>query len=138
VNAYGFANGDPVSYGDPFGLCPDSRAQGLGSLQCGIEDIIGAIRSGPGLLLQDLKNSPHKDFVIGLASLPFTLFGGVEEEGVKLTTEAVVHVLEGHFPFGDGAVGKSIFTRGRALWISRAVPMASRLWPKQMATCEGW
>ncbi|HEU4881014.1 MAG TPA: RHS repeat-associated core domain-containing protein [Longimicrobium sp.] len=24
LNAYGFASGDPVSYGDPFGLCPDS------------------------------------------------------------------------------------------------------------------
>ena len=24
VNAYGFANGDPVNYSDPFGLCPKS------------------------------------------------------------------------------------------------------------------
>jgi RHS repeat-associated protein len=24
LNAYGFADGDPVSYGDPYGLSPDS------------------------------------------------------------------------------------------------------------------
>jgi RHS repeat-associated protein len=38
LNVYGFANGDPVSYTDPFGLCPNPAAAGWGSLECIWED----------------------------------------------------------------------------------------------------
>lgn len=38
LNLYGFANGDPVNFSDPFGLCANPTAGGLGSLQCFLED----------------------------------------------------------------------------------------------------
>jgi len=51
VNVYGFADGDPISYGDPYGLCPDPLARGLGSLQCLWEDFkAGAARAGSDAL----------------------------------------------------------------------------------------
>jgi RHS repeat-associated protein len=115
LNVYGFAGGDPVTYGDPFGLCPNPLAQGLGSLQCALEDVIGAVKAGPGLFWDAItKPSVKRDLVVGLASVPFTVVG-VEEEGIKLTTEGVVHVLESHFPFGEKAVGKSIFHAGESI-----------------------
>ena len=40
INAYGFAGGDPVNYSDPFGLCANPTAMGLGNLQCALQDIV--------------------------------------------------------------------------------------------------
>ena len=40
MNLYGFASGDPVNFSDPFGLCPDPLAGGLGSLKCVLQDAI--------------------------------------------------------------------------------------------------
>jgi hypothetical protein len=31
---YGFADGDPINFDDPFGLCPQALAGGFGSLRC--------------------------------------------------------------------------------------------------------
>ena len=108
LNLYGFAAGDPVSFGDPFGLCPNPVASGLGSLQCAIEDIIGAIKSGPAQIA-DFWTDPQKGgFDLSLATVPFVV-GRIEGEGVKLTGRGVVHVLERHFPLGEKSVGKSIF-----------------------------
>ncbi|WP_310572338.1 RHS repeat-associated core domain-containing protein, partial [Gemmatimonas sp.] len=41
LNLYGFAGGDPVNFGDPFGLCPNPMATGLGALQCILTDFVG-------------------------------------------------------------------------------------------------
>jgi RHS repeat-associated protein len=79
LNLYAYADGDPVTFSDPFGLCPNRVAGGFGSLQCAIEDIIGAVRAGPGLILDAIRTSPHKSFVTQLALTPLTVFGGFEE-----------------------------------------------------------
>ncbi|MFN2637433.1 MAG: RHS repeat-associated core domain-containing protein [Gemmatimonadaceae bacterium] len=38
LNLYGFADGDPVNFSDPLGLCPNPMAGGFGSLQCFLQD----------------------------------------------------------------------------------------------------
>jgi hypothetical protein len=79
MNLYGFAAGDPVNYADPFGLCPNPLAQGLGSLMCAIQDLIGGITKGPGILAHEIATSPHRDFVVNMALVPLTFAGGGEE-----------------------------------------------------------
>jgi uncharacterized protein RhaS with RHS repeats len=54
LNTYGFADGDPVSYSDPYGLCPNPLARGLGSLACAMQDIVGAVQAGPSMLWNGL------------------------------------------------------------------------------------
>lgn len=34
TNVYGFANGDPVSYSDPFGLCKNAKGEAQSEVQC--------------------------------------------------------------------------------------------------------
>jgi hypothetical protein len=55
LNVYGFASGDPVSYGDPFGLCPDHLWDKETQTCPGgmthdeyydVQDAIGTLRSG--------------------------------------------------------------------------------------------
>jgi RHS repeat-associated protein len=78
VNVYGFANGDPVTYSDPFGLCPrvNGLARGLGSLQCAIEQVIGAIRAAPGMFARAMtEESDNIGFAVSLATIPFTVVG---------------------------------------------------------------
>jgi hypothetical protein len=108
LNLYGFAAGDPVNFSDPFGLCPNPFARGLGSLQCALEDIIGAIKSGPSQIADFWKDPQKGGFALRLATVPFDV-GRIEGEGVKLTAKGVVHVLEQHFPLGEKSVGKSVF-----------------------------
>ena len=43
-NLYAYAGNDPITYSDPYGLCPNPLAPGLGSLQCVLEDAIGGAR----------------------------------------------------------------------------------------------
>ncbi|HYW13389.1 MAG TPA: RHS repeat-associated core domain-containing protein [Longimicrobium sp.] len=76
LNSYGFAAGDPVSYSDPYGLCPNPTAAGLGSLQCAIEDVLGALRASPRLAIGAVTTLVKDDFVRGLASIPLTFMGG--------------------------------------------------------------
>ncbi len=38
LNAYGFGNGDPVSYSDPYGLCADDQKDGRGLCPGGWDD----------------------------------------------------------------------------------------------------
>jgi hypothetical protein len=40
LNLYGFAGGDPANFSDPFGLCPNRLAGGLGALACAITDAV--------------------------------------------------------------------------------------------------
>lgn len=48
MNLYGFAAGDPVNFSDPFGLCANPTAMGLGSLQCVLEDAIAGAKAAFG------------------------------------------------------------------------------------------
>lgn len=96
LNAYGFASGDPVNYSDPFGLCPNPLATGLGSLQCAIEDVIGAIKAGPGMLAEAiLKPSDKRDLVVGLAMAPFGVAGVGEGGGAAATVMGTKAVVRG-------------------------------------------
>jgi hypothetical protein len=57
LNLYGFANGDPVNFSDPFGLCPipilceaiDVAAIGLDIRDIREEGLGGLLLLGPGL-----------------------------------------------------------------------------------------
>ena len=83
MNLYGFAGGDPVNYSDPFGLCPNPLATGLGSLQCAIEDIIGAIKSGPSQIAAFWSDPLKGGFAVKLAMVPLTVVDGAGEvEGI--------------------------------------------------------
>lgn len=55
LNVYGFAGGDPVNYSDPLGLCPNITAQGLGSLECLLEDVGAGARSAFNTFAAGLK-----------------------------------------------------------------------------------
>lgn len=85
LNVYGYANGDPANYGDPFGLCSNPGAPGLGGLQCALEDVWGAIIHGPGLLLQAINDPLKGGFIGSLAMVPLTVAEGPEEGAAKLT-----------------------------------------------------
>jgi RHS repeat-associated protein len=94
LNLYGFAAGDPVTYGDPYGLCPDPTAMGLGSLQCAIQDIVGALRASPRIMAGFVSEAVENPFLRRLGSIPFTFAGGgggAVVGGVRRAT-----VVEGH------------------------------------------
>ncbi|CAA9297525.1 MAG: hypothetical protein AVDCRST_MAG68-145, partial [uncultured Gemmatimonadetes bacterium] len=46
INLYGFANGDPVSYSDPYGLCPQPACIGCPPPPCPGGDAVGSSGSG--------------------------------------------------------------------------------------------
>src|SRR5688500_13097814 len=112
MNLYGFASGDPVTYSDPFGLCPNPLARGLGSLQCALHDIIAAIKAGPRLLAQGILQSDHTGFVLGLATLPGAVGGGTESvlfQGGKAALRQVLRT--GSVEGVSGAQGLSLLAR---------------------------
>jgi RHS repeat-associated protein len=115
MNQYGFADGDPVNFSDPFGLCSNPLAQGLGSLQCAIEDIVGAIKAGPSLAWNAVTTpSWQRDLAVGLAKVPFTLMGGLEEQaGV-----GAVRILEQD---GGHIVGSFSVAKGEARFVTEMV-----------------
>jgi RHS repeat-associated protein len=66
VNAYGFANGDPVSYSDPYGLCPIPSlcAGALGALAgAGLRVGLNALTDRP--LSEGVLESAVGGFIIG-------------------------------------------------------------------------
>ncbi|HEU4559482.1 MAG TPA: RHS repeat-associated core domain-containing protein, partial [Longimicrobium sp.] len=67
LNVYGFAEGDPVSYDDPFGLCPNPLGRGLGSLQCATQDVIEGAKRLPGALLRGTWRAAKEPLVQMLA-----------------------------------------------------------------------
>ena len=48
LNAYGYANGDPVSFSDPFGLCPDNLSTAKAIACALIEGTSMILGSGAG------------------------------------------------------------------------------------------
>jgi len=78
MNVYGYANGDPVNYADPFGLCPNRTAGGWGSLQCALEDIGAggrvALRNAGASLKQFW--SDHGETIITVAGTIASARGG--------------------------------------------------------------
>jgi RHS repeat-associated protein len=57
MNAFGFAEGDPVNFSDPFGFCPNPTASGLGSLQCVLQDFLAGGRQALGNAENILTNA---------------------------------------------------------------------------------
>ena len=43
MSLYGMGGGDAVNFTDPFGLCPNQMARGLGVLQCILTDFAGGV-----------------------------------------------------------------------------------------------
>ena len=109
LNLYGFANGDPVNFSDPFGLCPmcipiaigviegasaiydifqtyrafrRGASEGASSLQA---TLLGAIAPGPGHLWQRAANS--LDALSAAAGVSKT--GGLTAAGHALTKHAI-------------------------------------------------
>lgn len=103
LNAYGFANGDPISYSDPFGLCPYTASENpLVSLQCALEDLIGAVRFGPGIIAQNVASDPTKgQFLVALASVPLAAAGGEEADATKVVVKGLSEVEEAESSLGN-------------------------------------
>lgn len=105
LNAYGFANGDPLNYDDPFGMCP-------------VGQINTAQRNAPEKCVK--TNAPRDPGLESPGLLdPTLLIGGLEEEGaeaaIKITDEALEHVVDSHTVEGIANAGKSIFVKGENL-----------------------
>lgn len=109
MNLYGYAGGDPVNYSDPFGLCPNPLAQGLGSLQCALEDIVGAVKAGPSIFAGAVKSLAGDKFVRGMVLLSLTVGPVGEGEAINVTARGLAHVVDRHTIGGAAAAGKSVF-----------------------------
>jgi hypothetical protein len=59
-------------YSDPYGLCPNPTAMGLGSLQCATEDFVEAARRFPAAVLRGAWEAAKNPFVqqIALNAIP--------------------------------------------------------------------
>ncbi|MGH7562551.1 MAG: RHS repeat-associated core domain-containing protein [Gemmatimonadales bacterium] len=81
LNLYGFAGGDPVNFGDPFGLCPVCLiAWGIYEVGSGIFDVYSAIKTA-----SDPNASTGQKFAtVGLAAAGVLLPGGGYSAGGKL------------------------------------------------------
>jgi hypothetical protein len=98
LNTYGFAAGDPVSYSDPYGLCPNPLAGGWGSLQCAMEDIVGAVRNAPKVIADRLGSSDGRRgtrFAARLASTPLTVgpVGRAAGGGIRILEREGNHII---------------------------------------------
>jgi hypothetical protein len=97
-----------LNYSDPFGLCRNPLAGGLGSLQCALEDTWAGIKSIPSQIADFAGDSRKGGFVASLAMVPLTI-GQPAQQPIRLTAKSVVHVLERHIALGEKSAGKSIF-----------------------------
>ena len=73
LNAYGFASGDPVNYGDPFGLCPDKTdancsmgAEIYARVKSIANSVIDAVGSAGAALMSSLPSIGKRVAVEGL------------------------------------------------------------------------
>lgn len=67
MNAYGFANGDPVNFADPFGLCPMCVVIGLAALEGAIEGaVLGAAEP---MVLNEINGKPAFEGVAETAAI---------------------------------------------------------------------
>jgi len=59
LNLYGFANGDPINYSDPFGLCPICAAAAVILAEAAEGAVVGAVTgAGERILLNRLSGRP--------------------------------------------------------------------------------
>lgn len=81
LNAYGFADGDPINFSDPFGLCPVCLvAWGVYEVGSGIYEIYNAIRTAS----DRNASTGQKVATVGLAAAGVLLPGGGYSAGGKL------------------------------------------------------
>lgn len=104
-----------MNFADPFGLCPNPLARGLGSLQCAVEDIIGAIKSGPSQIAAFWNDPLKGGFALNLAMVPFSIAGGGEKAGLT-AAEVATAKLAGELNF-TGTAAKHMAEAGR--WVPR-------------------
>jgi len=105
LNLYGFANGDPVNFSDPFGLCPDEEKDANG--KCPDE------QEGRILTVSANVSASASKFTrdIGVLKYKGAPFGGNLEMGiaVNLTNGASLGFIKGGFSGGAGqSVGVEI------------------------------
>jgi RHS repeat-associated protein len=111
LNAYGFANGDPINFSDPFGLCPPEsdepcigqqlRAHLEGKIRGAIETVGEwghALKAGLGWLAKEAAIQG------GMA-----LVTGGSGNAIAITGRGLAHVVERHTVRGALTAGKSIF-----------------------------
>lgn len=98
MNLYGFANGDPVTYSDPFGLCPVcilAAAWAIYEVGSSGYDLFNAARTIFGS-----EASTGEKIAVGLAAgAGFVLPGGGYTAGIKIAgkqfgTKAATHMRE--------------------------------------------
>ena len=59
-------------------MCANPLARGLGSLQCAIEEVVGAIKSAPSQIATFWQDPLKGGFVAKLAMVPFAVPGGAD------------------------------------------------------------
>ncbi|MDZ4258371.1 MAG: RHS repeat-associated core domain-containing protein [Gemmatimonadales bacterium] len=124
VNLYRFNNGNPVSFGDPLGLCPvcllgaaGAAIGGVGQVASnllndrpvlqGVGQAVG-VGAAAGLTL-GLAAPAITASVLGAAGAPAVVAG---TSSINITSAGLGHVLARHVAGGAQVTGKSIFTGG--------------------------
>ena len=108
LNLYGFAGGDPVNFSDPFGLCPNALATGMGSLQCVLQDAFSAFSgSTAGMFAQWATGTGPASRTFGSGSSQVS-----DMQGARGVNEARAFFLEknaGNIAAGGALVGVNNF-----------------------------
>jgi RHS repeat-associated protein len=122
LNLYGFANGDPVNFSDPFGLCPEEMggdgktssltdcprgSKGYARVVGGVDEAIGPLEA-IGMLLTP---------AVGLRAIAGRVFGkGAADAGKRIFSARVLRRMAdepGPFHNFPQAIGREVFERGQ-------------------------
>ena len=109
LNAYGFAGGDPVSYSDPFGLCPAPDGQDDGK-PCPASQI-----------LHDAIRNTINDVISTLGDIGNSLMAGLKSLGKEAAIQGALALATG----GVGAEAEAGVTLFRAVDVAEAADIAS-------------
>ncbi|MET0395795.1 MAG: PKD domain-containing protein [Longimicrobiaceae bacterium] len=120
LNVYGFANGDPVSYSDPYGLCPDAcviETAGIGVIYAAG---LAALATGAAIYAgEDLGNALAAGADAGKRGVD-QIITMARNKHVEGKIQGEIDVINEHFEFlgGGGGHGDPRDPRNRDKWKS--------------------